>query len=246
MTRRDLIAGSSAFLAQSGAPKATNMIKPAALKHGDTVGLITPSTNVSDPDRLLLAQRTLEYFGLKPRMGKGVGKRTDYATNVQDRVNDVHQMFSDPEVKGVFCVRGGYGSTQIIDRLDYPLITRNPKVFVGFSDITAMHLAIHQKTGLITFHGPVSVSRFTGYTQERFYKALFETKPLGTITNPTPTDTLRPAHSTRTVRPGKARGRLIGGNLSLICATMGTPFEIDTRGKLLFIEDVGEQPYNID
>jgi muramoyltetrapeptide carboxypeptidase len=109
-----------------------------------------------------------------------------------------------------------------------------------------MHLAIHRKTGLTTFHGPVPLSRFTKYTQEHFRRALFETKPLGMLTNPPDSDALRPSHTLRTIRPGKARGPLMGGNLTLLSTTLGTPYEIDTKGKVLFIEDVDEQPYSID
>jgi muramoyltetrapeptide carboxypeptidase len=152
-------------------------------------------------------------------------------------------MFGDPEVRAVFCIRGGFGSAHLLPGMDYPLIQRNPKIFLGYSDITAMHLAIHRRTGLVTFHGPVPLSRFTRYTQEHFRRALFGTKPLGTLTNPPDSDALRPAHTLRVIRPGKARGALVGGNLTLISTTLGTPFEIDTRGKILFLEDVDEQPY---
>jgi muramoyltetrapeptide carboxypeptidase len=155
-------------------------------------------------------------------------------------------MFRDPEVKAIFALRGGYGSAQLLDRIDYELIRANPKIFVGYSDITALHLAIHQKTGLITFHGPVVLSRFTDYTLDHFRRALFQTNPIGTVRNPGETNTLRPVHRLRAVRPGTARGRLIGGNLTLISTTLGTPYEIDTRGRILFIEDVDEEPYRID
>lgn len=243
MTRRDLIA--AAMLAPQLA--GGGLLKPSALKAGDTVGLITPSTFVTDPERLATAERTIQYFGLKMKMGRNVRKRTGYVGGtIAERVSDLHDMFRDPEVKAVFTIRGGYGSAQLLDNIDYGLIRRNPKIFLGYSDITAMHLAIHQKTGLVTFHGPVTLSRFTGYTQEHFRKALFNTSPIGAVTNPPPSDPLRPEHTLRAVRPGKARGRLIGGNLSLIASLMGTPYEIDTRGKILFIEDVDEQPYSID
>jgi muramoyltetrapeptide carboxypeptidase len=109
-----------------------------------------------------------------------------------------------------------------------------------------MHLAIQRRSGVVTFHGPVPLSAFSDYTVEHFRKAVFEAEPLGALTNPPETNELRPRHAVRTVRPGRARGPLVGGNLSLIAATMGTPFEIDTRGKIFFIEDVGEQPYEID
>jgi len=227
--------------------QANPLIRPRALKPGDTAGLITPSTFVSDPDSLALAERTIAYFGLKPKWGKNVRQREGYLGGaVQGRLDDLHAMFQDREVKAVFALRGGYGAAQLLDRIDYDLIRSNPKILLGYSDITALHLAIHKKTGLVTFHGPVVLSRFTGYTQEHFRAALFDTKPIGAIANPPDSNPLRPAHTLRTVRPGKARGRLIGGNLSLICSLMGTPYEIDTRGRILFTEDVDEEPYRID
>lgn len=223
------------------------LIKPRALKPGDTIGLITPATYVSDPDQLRAVARTIEYFGLKSKWGPNVRRKDGYVGgSIADRAADVHAMFSDPEVKGVFAIRGGYGSGQILRDLNYDLIRRNPKIFIGYSDITAMHLAIHRKAGLVTFHGPVPMSRFTPYTQAVYKRALFEAKPLGSLTNPPDSNTLRPEHTLRTVRPGKARGRLMGGNLTLIATTMGTPYEIQTEGRILFIEDVGEQPYSID
>ena len=245
MTRRGMMAAT--LLAPQLPTGKVSLLKPPVLKSGDTVGLITPSTYVSDPDQIATAERTIQYFGLKMKMGRNVRKQTGYVGGtIAERVADLHEMFSDPEVKAVFTIRGGYGSAQLLDNIDYDLIRRNPKIFIGYSDITAMHLAIHQKTGLVTFHGPVTLSKFTGYTQEHFRKALFDAKPIGPVTNPPSSDPLRPAHTLRTVKPGKARGRLIGGNLSLIASLMGTPYEIDTRGKILFIEDVDEQPYSID
>jgi muramoyltetrapeptide carboxypeptidase len=223
------------------------LIRPRALRDGDTIGLITPSSYVSDPDRLALAERTARYFGLRPKFGKNVRRREGYlGGTVEERLEDLHDMFRDPEVKAVFAIRGGYGAAQLLDRIDYELIRSHPKIFLGYSDITALHLAIQKRAGLVTFHGPIVLSRFTSYTQTYFRRALFETEPLGRVTNPPDSDPLRPAHVIRTVRPGRARGPLIGGNLSLISTTMGTPYEIETRGKILFIEDVEEQPYSID
>ncbi|MFN3322684.1 MAG: LD-carboxypeptidase [Bryobacteraceae bacterium] len=225
----------------------SQLIRPKVLKPGDTVGLITPATYVSDPDRMLLVERTMQHFGLNMKLGSNVSKRAGYLGGaVEERLADLHEMFRDPSVKGIFAIRGGFGSAQLLDRIDYDLIRRNPKLFVGYSDITAMHLAIHRLTGLVTFHGPVTLSRFTPFTQDHFRRALFRTEPLGRLTNPPEANPLRPQHLLRTVRPGKARGPLVGGNLTLISTTMGTPYEIDTRGKILFLEDVGEQPYSID
>jgi len=250
MTRRRLFIAASAVTAFAQTPGQRlirGLIRPRALRSGDTIGLITPSTYVSDPDRLALAEHTVRYFGLKPKWGKNVRKQSGYlGGSVAERVDDLHAMFRDPEVSGIFAIRGGYGSEQLLDHIDYALIRSNPKIFLGYSDITALHLAINKKAGLVTFHGPVVLSQFTDYTQKYFRKALFETAPIGVVTNPPESNTLRPAHTLRTVRPGRASGPLIGGNLTLISTTMGTPYEIETTGRILFIEDVGEEPYRID
>ncbi|HYO81310.1 MAG TPA: LD-carboxypeptidase [Bryobacteraceae bacterium] len=246
ITRRSLMltAAGRAVAASAGAPR---LLKPKALALGDTVGLITPATYVVDPDSIQLAERTVAYLGLKPRFGRNVRKRSGYlAGTVEHRLEDLHAMFADPDVKAVLTIRGGYGSGHLLDRIDYDLIRRNPKIFAGYSDITAMHLAIHKHTGLVTFHAPVPLSAFSEYTLGHYRRALFETKPLGTLRNPAETNELRPRHTTRTIRPGRARGPLVGGNLSLVIATMGTPYEIETRGRILFLEDTGEQPYQID
>jgi muramoyltetrapeptide carboxypeptidase len=245
MTRRHLLAGSffTAF-AQNSVPKLT---RPRALRQGATVGLITPSTYVSDPDRLAMAERTLKYFDLKPKFGKNVRKRNGYlGGSIEERLEDLHSMFADSSVDAVFAIRGGYGSGQLLDRINYDLLRKNPKIFLGYSDITAMHLAIQKRAGLVTFHGPVALSEFSLYTQQHFRRALFDTTPLGAVTNPPEANALRPSHTLRTIRGGKARGPLVGGNLTLISTTMGTPFEIDTRGRILLIEDIDEQPYSID
>lgn len=239
-------AAAIAIAAQTGASQAAP-IKPKALRAGDTIGLITPAAFVSDPDDLAKAERTVQYFGLKLKTGRNVSRKAGYTGGtIDERLSDLHDMFRDPEVKAVFPVRGGYGSGQLLEGIDYDLIRRNPKIFIGYSDITAMHLAIHKKAGLVTFHGPVVLSSFTDYTQQHWRRALFQTEPIGRVTNPPESNALRPSHTLRTIRGGSARAPLTGGNLSLIAATMGTPYEIETRGRILFLEDVDEQPYSLD
>jgi muramoyltetrapeptide carboxypeptidase len=247
VTRRGFLAAAAALPVVSLAAPEVRLVRPKALRAGDVVGLITPSSYVSDPDRLALAERTARYFGLVPKFGKNVRKRDGYlGGSVEERLEDLHAMFRDSEVKGVFAIRGGYGAAQLLDRIDYDLIRAHPKVFLGYSDITALHLALQKRAGMVTFHGPIALARFTPYTQTCFRKALFETEPLGRVTNPPDSDPLRPAHTLRTVRPGRARGPLIGGNLTLISTTMGTPYEIETSGRVVFLEDVDEEPYSID
>lgn len=245
MTRREWLSVAACAGAIGAAEPA--LVRPRRLKPGDSVALLTPSTEVMDPDLLVMARETCEFFGLKPVMMPSVGKRpVNFAESVRSRAADFNQAWADPKLAAVFCMRGGFGSQHILDQIDFESIRRNPKVFLGYSDITALHLAIHKRTGLVTFHGPVPLSGFSGYTQEHFRKALFGTGPIGDVSNPKETDKLRPRHRTRAIRPGTAKGRLIGGNLTLIATTMGTPYEIETKGKILFIEDVGEQIYSLD
>jgi muramoyltetrapeptide carboxypeptidase len=244
MTRRTILAAPTALAAQ--APVRT-LTKPKALQPGDTIGVIAPSSYASDPVKLALGPKTIEHFGLKIKWGQHAKKRYGYLSGtIEERLADLHEMFADPEVKGVFCLRGGYGSPQLLDRIDYSLIRRNPKVFAGYSDITALHLAIHRHAGLVTFHSPVVLSKFTEWSQDHFRRSVFTMESPRTIQNPPEKNPLRPAHPVRAIRPGKAKGALIGGNLTLISSLMGTPHEIDTRGKIFFFEDVGEEPYRID
>lgn len=251
VTRRKLLislASAAAVSSLAGQPRANlQIVKPRALRPGDTAGIVSPSTQVTDPDQLQLAQRTVEYFGLKPRWASSVrSHRAQGVATVAERVNDLHEMFRDPDVRGIFCIRGGYGASQLLADLDYDLIRRNPKVFVGYSDITALHLAIHKMTGLVTFHGPVVLSEFTTYTLDCYRRALFQSSPLGRLANPPESNKLRPSHPWRTIHEGVAEGRLIGGNLTLISTLMGTPYEIETDGRIFFTEDVGEEAYRID
>ena len=246
MRRRDFLPTLPA-LAAAAAPPPKSLIKPRPLKPGDTVGLITPSSYVSDPDELAFARRFCDFFNLKIKQGRNVGHRYGYLAGTgAERVEDLHAMFRDPDVSGVFCIRGGYGSAQMLDKLDYDLIRAHPKVFLGYSDITALHTAIGRRTGLVTFHGPVSLSHLSRWSQQHLQRALFETAPLGLLTNPSDANPLQPAHTLRTVREGKARGPLTGGNLTLLSTTLGTPFEIETAGRILLMEDIGEDIYRID
>ncbi len=254
MLRRDFIKvslSSLIFLKYSDTllsyPSAVDTIKPSVLEEGDLVGIIAPATAVSDPDEIARAKETLDYFGLKMKLGDSVASGGGYKTRgVKERLNDLHGMFRDSDVKAIFCIRGGYGSGQLLDKIDYELIKENPKIFLGYSDITAMHLAINKKAGLVTFHGPVALSSFSRFTVEYFQKALFSSEPLGLLSNPEGVSGIRLRKPTRTIRSGNSKGILRGGNLSLICSLLGTPYEIETEGKIVFLEDVGEQPYRID
>jgi muramoyltetrapeptide carboxypeptidase len=248
MKRRDFLAGSAAAFTIAPAPaQAKALLKPRPLKPSATIGLITPATPTTDPDTLAKADRALKFFGFKVKVGKNVGRRAGYFGSApEERLDDLHAMFRDRDVDAVFAMRGGYGAQHLLDRIDYDLLRRNPKILLGYSDITALHLAIQKHAGLVTFHGPNMLSEFTDYTQQHFRRALFEAKPLGVLSNPPETNLIRPHHPTRTIRSGTATAPLIGGNLTLISTLMGTPYELDCRGKILLLEDVGEEPYRMD
>ncbi len=222
-------------------------VKPRALKPGDTVGLVAPASYTFDLWRLDDAAARVEALGLKPKFGKYVRGRRGFLSGTEDeRLEDLHAMFADRDVAAIFALQGGYGTPRLLDRLDYDLIRKNPKILLGYSDITGLHLAIGKKAGLVTFHGPNMIGTLPPRTLELLKKALFVPEPIGEVTNPEETDPLNPEFPLHTVSPGVARGRIVGGNLTLVSVTMGTPFEIETKDRILLIEDTGEAPYRID
>jgi len=218
------------------------MIKPKSLKLGDRVALIAPSSPVTE-DKLQQALDSLCFFGLTPVQYPSCTLKEGYLSGTDaERARDVNDSFSDPSIKGIFCIRGGYGATRILPRLNYDMIRRNPKVFVGYSDITALHIAFNQLCGFVTVHGPMP-SR--GYNVMDYFSltslsdAIFCEEAPGYVPNP-------PGERIETIYPGTAEGLIVGGNLSVMTAALGSPYEVDTKGKILFIEDVDERPYKID
>jgi muramoyltetrapeptide carboxypeptidase len=230
----------------SAAPRAP--IKPARLQPGQTIGLIAPSGPVS-ATMLESIMEQLTKLGYKYKLGLHVRERYGYlAGSDAQRAADLNAAFADPEVDAIFALRGGYGGTRILSRLDYTTIRRNPKIFIGYSDITAFHTAFHQRTGLVTFHGPVGNLKYTDFTQPYVWEAL--TNPAGgrvlqhSAINTTKDD---PVYRREVITPGRAQGRLVGGNLTLLAAMAGTPYALkDVKGKILFMEEVEEKPYRVD
>jgi muramoyltetrapeptide carboxypeptidase len=222
-------------------------VKPRVLRPGDTVGLIAPASYTFDLWRLDDAAARVRALGLEPKFGKNVRGRRGFLSGTDDeRLEDLHAMFADRGIAAVFALQGGYGTPRLLDRMDYDLIRQNPKILLGFSDITGLHLAVGKKAGLVTFHGPNMLGSLPPRTFDLLKKALFVAEPLGEVANPEETDPLNAEFGLHTVSPGTARGRLVGGNLTLISATMGTPYEIDTKDRILLVEDTGEAPYRID
>lgn len=225
------------------------LIKPKRLKKGDTISLITPASGL--PEEIFnFALQNLADLGFKTKIGKHARTVNGFLAGTdKERLEDLHLAFGDAEVDAIWCLRGGYGVTRLLPDVDFNLIKRNPKIFIGYSDITALHLAISQNCGLVTFHGPAAASTFSDYPK---------THVLDLLMNPSAPYTVKPAplseseqesnlYKSEVITKGKCRGRLIGGNLSLLSAMAGTPFALlNVKGKILFIEEVGEQPYRID
>lgn len=216
-------------------------IRPQRLQKGDTIGIIAPSSPPNQ-ENLERSLAFLEQLGLKWKFGKHVKNVHGYLAGTdEERLQDLHDMFADPEIKGIICAGGGYGSARYTDKIDLQLMKENPKVFWGFSDITFLHTAMGLYSNLVTFHGPMLASCVGKDTfhelSAKMFQQLFEPMELHY------TEAISPLV---TITTGVAQGELVGGNLSLLASGIGTKFEVDTKGKLLFIEDVGEEPYKVD
>ncbi|WP_201765256.1 S66 peptidase family protein [Phenylobacterium zucineum] len=223
------------------------LVKPTVLRSGDRVALVNPSTAVHDPAAVQRAEAVIKGLGLIPVVAHDfLARPRDLRGSMRHRLDELHGAFADPSIKGVFCARGGYGVSEIVAHVDYDLIDRHPKVFLGFSDLTLLQLAIQRRTGLVTFHGRMpALGRFPAYSLEALHRAVCSAAPLGELRNPGEANPLRPTYPLRTISSGVAEGSLVGGNLAMILAGMGTPWEIDTRGAIFFFEDVDESPYSI-
>lgn len=238
--------GLGALLAGSAdIPVPSKLIKPRRLKRGDVIGLITPGSYITDT-ALEKAVSNLEALGFRVKLGQNIRARHGFVAGTDEqRLSDLHDMFSDQEVAGIWCARGGYGCSRLLPMLDYKLIRRHAKVLIGYSDITALIQAIHQQTGLVGFHGPVAASDMTDYTAHYFSEVVMEGRAPLVISRPgvSAADETNPSF---VIREGQCRGVLAGGNLSLLAALSGTPYALDATHKLLFVEEVGEAPYRID
>lgn len=241
--------GSSCATYPTSTNKTTKVIKPNRLKKGDTIGLITPASYIDD-NGLQKAVENIEGLGFKVKLAKNIrAERGFNAGTDAQRLADLHDMFTDKQVQGIWCARGGYGCSRLLPNINYQLIKNNPKVLIGFSDITALIQAIYKETGLVGFHGPVGSSDFTDYTKEYLTKVLIEPQEKLTINLSKENEELAKSnkvYQTATIRGGKAMGELVGGNLSLLAPLAGTKYQPNIKGRLLFIEEIGESPYRID
>ncbi|MDE3057408.1 MAG: LD-carboxypeptidase [Bacteroidota bacterium] len=226
-----------------------SLIKPKALKPGDTVGIIAPASNVYEHEEIVMGREIIESLGFKTVLGKNTARQYGYlAGSDEQRADDMNEMFHRDDIDGIICLRGGWGSMRILPMLDYEMMRKNPKVLMGYSDITSLLLAVYKHAGIVTFHGPVVLSTYNDYTMEYLTKAVFTPQPVGLIKNPPLPSGEKVEQENRIIRLGKGKGSgaLVGGNLSLLVSTLGTPFEVDLKGKVLFIEEVGEEPYRVD
>lgn len=225
------------------------LIKPPRLRQGDLVGLIAPGGRTSDPS-IEKAVANIEALGFRVKQGANLREvHGNYAGSVQQRVDDLHAMFADKEVKAIWCIRGGSGCISLLTSINYALIRANPKILLGYSDITALHLALHRHAGLVSFHGPVASSGISDYASTHLMAVL--TEPQAGYTIPMALENSRraleePHFAMRTVHAGMASGPLMGGNLSLVSALAGTPYAADFRHSILFLEEVNEAPYRLD
>ncbi|WP_457389613.1 S66 peptidase family protein [Roseateles sp. P5_E1] len=219
------------------------------LRPGDTIGLVSPANATFEREPLKMAVEVLQALGFKVKPGEFVAaRRGPFAGTDAQRAADINAMFADDSVAGILAMTGGSGCNRIVDKLDYELICRKPKFFGGFSDLTCLVNAIHRQTGLVAFHSPVAVSEWNDYSVQSF-KAIAMNAEAAVLRNPVvkPVDDLiaREERIT-TVRPGKAQGRLVGGNLTVLASMAGSAYFPDCRGALLFLEDINEYIYRID
>ncbi len=255
------------------------MLKPKPLKSGDLVAIVAPGSPLSE-EKLETAVRSVEFLGLRAQIypscrpdfklpretGKPLneellsGVALPYLSGPDfQRAKDIQAAFEDPEIKAIFCLRGGYGCSRILPLLNYEAIARNPKILLGYSDITALHTVINQRCGMVTFHGPMlntDWNEMDPVSMESLRQALFspEGQPKGIFLQagaapekkPRSLNFLPEEMHLRALLPGSAEGLSAGGNLTLLAATLGSPYEIDTLGKILFLEDVDLRPYQLD
>ncbi|MBP6796485.1 MAG: LD-carboxypeptidase [Luteimonas sp.] len=255
MDRRQFIgsAGLSALslaVAAAGGARAAApaRVLPMPLRKGDTVALVSPSSATDEALGLQLAREVMEALGFRVKTGEHYASRRGHLAGTDAaRAGDLNAMFADDEVRGIVCVRGGSGAARLLPLLDYEAIRRHPKVLLGYSDITALHNAILSQAGLVTFHGPIGAGSWNRFNVDQFRRLFFD-RELMTYRNVVDAgDELVPRKNrTTTITGGKARGELVGGNLTVLTALAGSPYLPDFSGKILFLEDVSEAPYRVD
>ncbi len=242
-----LAAAASAFPVKNIYPDLSPVerIKPPRLKPGDTLGLVAPGSYI-DGQQLNDSIKNLNGLGFNVVYNNSILSRNGYFSGSdKQRASDLNQMFYRDDVKGIVCARGGYGCTRILPLLNYNVIRTHPKVIIGYSDVTSLLYGIYKETGLICFHGAVGTSTYNDFTIDYFRKTLIDPEDKLVLRNPSPEsndEEFRPF----TIRDGIAKGELIGGNLSVVVSLIGTPYDVDSNNKIIFLEEMSEDPYRID
>jgi muramoyltetrapeptide carboxypeptidase len=251
-SRRNFILNSAAALSLSvnkvAATAAPKIIKPARLKTGDTVGLVCPAGAVSGRQTIEIIRESMQALGLNVKIGTHAYDRYGYlAGKDTDRAADLNAMFADSAVQAILCVHGGWGCARLLPYLDYKTIRQNPKILIGYSDITALLLGIYAQTGLVTFHGPEGAATWNSFTVNNFRRILIDAEMV-TMENPViKGDNLTQTEDRiETLQAGVTQGRLVGGNLTVLSHLMGSKYLPDWKNCLLFLEDVHENIYSID
>lgn len=223
-------------------------LKPRPLFAGATVGLVSPGGVISDESDVEQVEDTLHNLGLGTVRGRHALDRLGYLAGTdENRAADLHRMFADPDVDAILALRGGWGCNRILPLLEYELIREHPKILLGYSDITSLLIGVYARCGLVTFHGPVGISTWNDFTVEYVRRVLYAGEAV-TMTNPRHVGPRGPLMRDRihTIRSGTARGRLVGGNLSVIVSMVGSPYLPEWDGHVLFLEDTREDVYRID
>ena len=244
-----LVLGTARRARGAAPPPARAPVKPRRLKAGDVVGLVAPASAIFLSEDIEIAQDLVRALGLEPRLGAHVRDRHGYlAGRDEDRAADVNGFFADPGVKGVLAIQGGWGCARVLPLLDWDTLAAHPKVLAGYSDVTALHCGLNARTGLVTFHAPVALSKWPPFSVEHFRRVVMDGEAVEMV-NPThdPQKSLVNQETrTRTITPGRAQGRLVGGNLTILTSLVGSSYVPSLDGACLFLEDTNEQIYRVD
>ena len=243
-----LVASSPMLAFDFSRSSSANPLLPIALLRGQTVGIISPSAASADRMEYTFAKEAMEAMGLKVKVGSNFKNRFGHLAGTdEERAADFNAMFADPEVKAIICLRGGSGAARILPLIDYEQVKANPKPLLGYSDITALHCALHSQTGLISFHGPNGSGSWNSFHANQFQQLFFDQKLLSFKNEVTKGDDLvAKGNRIQTLTKGTVEGKILGGNLTVLTALSGSIYYPDFEDSILFIEDVGEDPYRID
>ncbi|MBI2418140.1 MAG: LD-carboxypeptidase [Ignavibacteriales bacterium] len=252
MNRSEFITSAALLALMPGSMSASGLaddnlpiIKPNRLRFGDTIGLVAPAGFITG-EEMQESVDSLTKLGFKVKTDPSTLNRNGYfAGTDKDRAQSLMAMFADTNVHAIMCIRGGYGAARILPMLDYTVIRNNPKALIGYSDITALHAALYKHAGLVSFHGPVGTSTYNEFSVDNFLRVVVTPRER-TVFVKAQSDGDKPEHLLTTIRSGKAEGKLVGGNLSIVASLIGTAFDVSYKGCMVYLEEVGEEPYRID